>query len=112
MRSALRPLCVVALLLCKLAQAAIVPLPVEVSSCPHHTMQQVLVIDSVGNQTQWHSSCCKHVGCACLQAAALLGATLPSVGFVGTAESTAALPAGSKPAPSASLFRPPILQLP
>jgi hypothetical protein len=107
-RGALKPLCIVALLLCKLAQGAILPLPAQVRGCPHHSMQHL----SVGAGALPHALCCKYAGCDCMQAPALAAPAPMDFGFVGAADSTAALPADLPFSPPGTCFRPPIPQVP
>jgi hypothetical protein len=107
-KAALKPLCIVAILLCKLAQGAVLPLPAQVSACPHHSMQHL----SAGEGTLLHAPCCKYAGCDCMQAPALLAPAPMDLGFVGAADSTEALPADLLLTPAATFFRPPIPQVP
>jgi hypothetical protein len=104
-KSLLKPLGVIALLVCKLAQATIVPPPpVQHDSCPQHSMQQMM---SSHESTQ-HAPCCKYSGCDCLQAPALAGPGLQAPVFVGATDSSALAPAAQLPGPAGSFFRPPI----
>ena len=104
MKSLLKPLCVIALLVCKLAQAALVPMPAQLNLCPQHSMQQM----HSGGEAMLHASCCKFAGCECLQAPALAGPGLSASVFVGTTRSTAVLPSGLALNLAANFFRPPI----
>jgi hypothetical protein len=103
-KSLLKPLCVIALLVCKLAQATIVTMPVEINTCPQHSMQQMLT----GNDSVQHAPCCKFAGCDCLQAPALAGPELQTPVFVGAADSSAPALSGQLLTPAGSFFRPPI----
>lgn len=106
MKSLLKPLCVMALLVCKLAQAAVMPMPAQLNPCPQHSMQQL----HSGGETMPHATCCKFAGCECLQAPALAGPGLSACVFVGATHSTAVLPSGLALNLAANFFRPPIAQ--
>jgi hypothetical protein len=103
-KSLFKPLFVIALLVCTLAQAAMVPIPAELNTCPQHSMQQM----ASSGESMSHASCCKFTGCECLQAPALasLGPAAPA--FPGAADCTAALYSGVVLTLACSLFRPPI----
>ncbi|HWW19312.1 MAG TPA: hypothetical protein VNZ06_00785 [Steroidobacteraceae bacterium] len=104
MRSLCKPLCVIALLLCKLAQAALVPIPTELNTCPRHSMQQRMV----GSESMPHASCCKFSGCDCLQAPALAGPGLSAAVFAGTADCASVLHSDQPRRLAGWFFRPPI----
>jgi hypothetical protein len=102
--SLLKPLCVIALLVCKLAQGAIVALPAEINACPQHSMQQM----ATGTKSMSHPPCCRFAGCDCLQAPALAGPGLQTTEFVGATVSSAPVPRGQRLSLANRFFRPPI----
>jgi hypothetical protein len=99
-----KPLWVMALVCFKLAQAAVLPVPTQISPCPQHAMQLLsAAVDALS-----HTSCCKSVACDCLQAPALTGPTPQAIGLAGAAEPIGARAIGLPPDPSGKFFRPPI----
>jgi hypothetical protein len=98
------PLCVMALLFFKLAQAAVLPVPTDLSPCPQHSMQHV----AAGVDSMSHAPCCKFAACDCLQAPALAGPMPQAIRFVGAAEPISPRSFGWPPNPSGKFFRPPI----
>jgi hypothetical protein len=99
-----KPLCVMALLFFKLAQAAVLPVPTHVSPCPQHSMQHL----AAGTDSMSHAPCCKFTGCDCLQAPALTGPMPQAICFVGAAEPISPRSIGLPPNLSGNFLRPPI----
>jgi hypothetical protein len=95
MKSLFKPLCVIALLLCNLAQAAALPPRSDAASCSHHSAMP-------------HAPCCESGSCDCLQVPALSGIALQAISLLASTEPISNPSTGSTPILAGKFFRPPI----
>jgi hypothetical protein len=107
-KSLLKPLCVIALLVCKLAQAALLPMPADIGPCPQHSMHSMTMADTqTHDQSMHHAPCCK-LTCECLQTPAMAGPWVQPPVFVGAVRADAVLQAAWPVPVAGNFFRPPI----